>query len=208
MSEEVIILSPGDSRAQKIAKAISSSTANDILHLLGDGHQTATDITGSLDLPMSTVKYHLENLLDAGLVEVVETKYSIKGREIKVYALRDQLLIVAPKMQNIRSLLLKYASLFAIVALISLAGFFYLPLLGPAVSGPTGGGGGVNDGSFVQEQKSVGIMSAPAPTSEVAQRAFAPPAPSFDPVLAFFLGGCLVILMLAVYEAYLWRKNK
>ncbi len=101
MSEEVIILSPGESRAQKIAKAISSGTANDILHLLGDGQKSATDITGSLDLPMSTVKYHLDNLLDAGLVEVVETKYSIKGREIKVYALRDQLLIVAPRMQNV-----------------------------------------------------------------------------------------------------------
>ena len=127
MSEEVIILSPGDTRAQKIAKAISSGTANDILHLLGDGQQSATDITGTLDLPMSTVKYHLDNLLDAGLVEVVENKYSVKGREIKIYALRDQLLIVAPKMQNVRSLLLKYASLFAIVALASLAGFFYLP---------------------------------------------------------------------------------
>jgi DNA-binding transcriptional ArsR family regulator len=192
MSEEVIILSPGDSRAQKIAKAISSGTANDILHLLGDGQKSATDITESLDLPMSTVKYHLDNLLDAGLVEVVETKYSVKGREIKVYALRDQLLIVAPKMQNVRSLLLKYASLFAIVALASLAGFFYLPLLAPAIPGTSGGEGGVNDGSFMQGEKSIGIMSGPpAPTSEVAPHAVAPAAPAFDPVLAFFLGGCL-----------------
>jgi DNA-binding transcriptional ArsR family regulator len=207
MSEEVIILSPGDSRAQKIAKAISSGTANDILHLLGDGQKSATDITGSLDLPMSTVKYHLDNLLDAGLVEVVETKYSIKGREIKVYALRDQLLIVAPKMQNVRSLLLKYASLFAIVALASLAGFFYLPLLAPAIPGTSRGG--VNDGSFAQGEKSAGIMSGPpAPTSEVAPHAVAPAAPTFDPVLAFFLGGCLVILLLAIYEIYLWRKMR
>jgi DNA-binding transcriptional ArsR family regulator len=207
MSEEVIILSPGDTRAQKIAKAISSGTANDILHLLGDGQKSATDITGSLDLPMSTVKYHLDNLLDAGLVEVVETKYSVKGREIKVYALRDQLLIVAPKMQNVRSLLLKYASLFAIVALASLAGFFYLPMLAPAIPGTSGGG--VNDGSFMQGEKSIGIMSGPpAPTSELAPHAVAPAAPGFDPVLAFFLGGCLVILLLAIYEVYLWRKMK
>ena len=206
MSEEVIILSPGDTRAQKIAKAISSGTANDILHLLGDGQQSATDITGTLDLPMSTVKYHLDNLLDAGLVEVVETKYSVKGREIKIYALRDQLLIVAPKMQNVRSLLLKYASLFAIVALASLAGFFYLPLLAPAIPGTSGSG--VNDGSFAQGEKSIGIMSGPAPASEIVPQAFAPAAPVFDPTLAFFLGGCLVILLLAVYEVYLWRKMR
>jgi len=206
MSEEVIILSPGDTRAQKIAKAISSGTANEILHLLGDGQQSATNITGTLDLPMSTVKYHLDNLLDAGLVEVVETKYSVKGREIKVYALRDQLLIVAPKMQNVRSLLLKYASLFAIVAVASLAGFFYLPLLEPAIPGTSGGG--VNDGSLMQGEKSVGIMSGPAPASEIVPQAFAPAAPVFDPVLAFFLGGCLVILLLAIYEVYLWRKMR
>jgi len=206
MSEEVIILSPGDIRAQKIAKAISSGTANDILHLLGDEQKSATDITGSLDLPMSTVKYHLDNLLDAGLVEVVETKYSVKGREIKVYALRDQLLIVAPKMQNVRSLLLKYASLFAVVALASLAGFFYLPLLAPSI--PGGSGGEVNDGSLMQGEKSVGIMSGPSPASQFAPQGVSPPTPAFDPVLAFFLGGCLVILLLAIYEVYLWRKMR
>jgi hypothetical protein len=29
-----------------------------------------------------------------------------------------------------------------------------------------------------------------------------------DPALAFFLGGTLVILVLVVYEVYLWKKMK
>jgi hypothetical protein len=37
----------------------------------------------------------------------------------------------------------------------------------------------------------------------------APPASAIpDPALAFLLGGVLVILVLAAYEIYLWKKMK
>ena len=116
MSEDVVFLEPGDERAQKIAKAMGSQTASDILQLLSEGQKSLTDITERLAIPMTTAKYHVENLLDAGLLSVAETKYSVKGREVKLYSLTNQLLIVAPRHSNVRSLLLKYASLFGIVA--------------------------------------------------------------------------------------------
>jgi DNA-binding transcriptional ArsR family regulator len=116
MADNVVVLEPGDERAQKIAKAMGSQTASDILQLLSDGQKSLTDITERLAIPMTTVKYHVENLLDAGLISVAETKYSVKGREVKLYSLTNQLLIVAPRQSNVRSLLLKYASLFGIVA--------------------------------------------------------------------------------------------
>jgi DNA-binding transcriptional ArsR family regulator len=138
MTEEVIVLEPGDERAQKIGKAIASPTANEILHILAEGPKTASDLTEVLNIPMGTLKYHIENLLEAGLIEITETRYSVKGREVKVYALRDQLLIVAPKVTSIRSILLKYASLFVIVIVASMAMFAILPLLQhvPPVAGP------------------------------------------------------------------------
>ncbi|HEU17104.1 MAG TPA: ArsR family transcriptional regulator, partial [Methanolinea sp.] len=46
MTEEVIVLQPGDEKAQKIGKAISSQTANDILHILREGPRTASDLCG------------------------------------------------------------------------------------------------------------------------------------------------------------------
>jgi DNA-binding transcriptional ArsR family regulator len=116
MAEDVVFLEPGDERAQKIAKAMGSQTASDILQYLSDGQKSLTDITERLAIPMTTAKYHVENLLDAGLISVSETKYSVKGREVKLYSLTNQLLIVAPRQSNVRSLLLKYASLFGIVA--------------------------------------------------------------------------------------------
>jgi DNA-binding transcriptional ArsR family regulator len=198
MTDDVIVLQPGDERAQKIGKAIASQTANDILHMLSQGQKTASDLTELLEIPMGTLKYHIDNLLEAGLVEIAETRYSVKGREVKVYRLKDQLVIVAPKMTNIRSILLKYASLFAIVIVASMAMLAILPLFqaspdmvsAPAFSEDGGGGGGA------------GITAEKAPRAEPV-----PDARAVAPVLAFFMGGCMVILLLFLYEAYKWQKN-
>jgi DNA-binding transcriptional ArsR family regulator len=198
MTEEVIVLEPGDERAQKIGKAIGSPTANEILHILAEGPKTASDLTELLNIPMGTLKYHIENLLEAGLIEITETRYSVKGREVKVYALRDQLLIVAPKVTSIRSILLKYASLFVIVIVASMAMFAILPLLQnvPPVAGPpafqTDGGGGAA-GTLAEK-------AAPADTGLALTSSAAP-------ILAFFMGGCLVLLLLLLYEAYRWQKD-
>jgi DNA-binding transcriptional ArsR family regulator len=131
MAENILILEPGDERAQKIAKAMGSKTASDILHLLAEGPTSLTDIGERLSVPMNTAKYHVENLLEAGLISIAETKYSVKGREVKLYTLANQMLIVAPRQSSMRSLILKYASLFGIVVLATLVIAAFGPLLGP-----------------------------------------------------------------------------
>ena len=199
MTEEVIVLEPGDERAQKIGKAIASPTANEVLHILAGGPKTASDLTEILDIPMGTLKYHIENLLEAGLIEITETRYSVKGREVKVYALRDQLLIVAPKVTSIRSILLKYASLFVIVIVASMAMLAILPLLqnAPSAALPpvtqTDSGGGAGAGMLAEKVVNADTNLA-APQSAA-------------PIIAFFMGGCLVLLILLLYEAYRWQKG-
>jgi Bacterial regulatory protein, arsR family. len=96
MPDEVLILEPGDERAQKIAKAISSPTAGEILNQMKEGNYTASQLAESLDLPLTTVQYHLENLVSAAILMVTDKKWSKKGREIKIYGLRNQVVIVAP----------------------------------------------------------------------------------------------------------------
>jgi DNA-binding transcriptional ArsR family regulator len=203
MAEDIIVLEPGDERAQKIGKAISSQTANDILHLISEEPRTASELTDTLQIPMSTIKYHLDNLLSAGLLEVRETRYSVKGREIKVYAVRNQLVIVAPKLANIRSILLKYASLFGVVILASLVMLAVLPLFQapPPVAGPP---------AFSQDGTGSGGAGAMETISvEKAPRAEPVAAPQMAaPVLAFFIGGCLVILLLLLIDTYRLQKSR
>ena len=208
MADNVLVLEPGDERAQKIAKAMGSPTAGDILHLLGDGPKSLTDITERLSLPMNTAKYHVENLLDAGVIAIADTKYSVKGREVKIYSLTNQLLIVAPRHSDVRSLLLKYASLFGIVALSTLAIPSILSLFSPrsmngeilAAQAPAPA---VDTATGAGREASVAVMKA----SFDGTAAAVPPAGP-DPALAFFLGGLLVIFVLLCYEAYLWKKMR
>jgi DNA-binding transcriptional ArsR family regulator len=201
MSEDVIVLEPGDERAQKIGKAISSQTANDILQILSQGSKTASDLTELLNIPMGTLKYHIDNLLEVGLVEIAETRYSIKGREVKVYRLKDQLVIVAPRVTNIRSILLKYASLFVVVILASLVILAILPFFqAPGIPGPAGissPNGTISGGGEMLTKEAAAPRAEPL--SEIHTAA---------PVLAFFMGGCIVLLLLLLYDVYKWQKYR
>ncbi|PKL64749.1 MAG: transcriptional regulator [Methanomicrobiales archaeon HGW-Methanomicrobiales-3] len=211
MAETILVLEPGDERAQKIARAMSSQTANDILQQLAGGPTSLADIAERLGQPMNTVKYHVGNLLDAGLIAVADTKYSVKGREVKMYSLTNQLLIVAPRQSPVRSLILKYASLFAIVLVATIG----IMALGPLFSGLHGMPGAAEN---------VALAVPPSPT--VADRQVAGGAEEImtakasyagaidmgsstspDTALAFFLGGILVILVLLCYEAWLWKRK-
>jgi DNA-binding transcriptional ArsR family regulator len=198
MADQVVILEPGAEQATKIAKAMASRTAGDILRFIGDGQKTSTEISEHLSIPMNTAKYHIENLLDAGLISVAATKYSVKGREVKVYTLTNQLLIVAPRQTNVRSLLLKYTSLFAIVAFGSLV----VAILQSGI-GTTG-------------RFSEGLNAAPTAPSQVAGVAYAKGASdmvaatrplTLDTTVAFFLGGAVIIVILLCYEVYIWKKR-
>jgi len=202
MSEKVIVLEPGDERATKVAKAIGSPTAGDILRLLGEGETSISDITARLSIPFNTAKYHIDNLVEAGLVSVIDTKYSVKGREVKIYSLTNQLLIVAPPKSNVRDLILKYASLFVIV----IAGALGITLVSPLLLSMNTWG--MSTGAApapVLDQEVARVMTAKA-TYGAGPIIEAPLFP--ESALAFFLGGALVILVLVLYEIYLWKKGR
>jgi DNA-binding transcriptional ArsR family regulator len=129
MVDEVLVLAPGDEQAQKVAKALGSPTAGAIISYLAEGPQSSTGICDFLSLPMSTVKYHIENLLDAGVLEIAQTRYSVKGREVKVYRLKNRVLIVAPRATDLKQALLKYTAVFGMMLLATLALFAFTPLL-------------------------------------------------------------------------------
>jgi len=200
MAEQVVVLEPGGEKAQKIAKAMASQTACDILRLIGEGQKTSTEISEHLSIPMNTAKYHIENLLDAGLIYVSATKYSVKGREVKVYSITNQLLIVAPRQSNVRSMLVKYASLFGMVLFGSLVLAILLPILGIT-------GSSLAYGTSIAPRapsQEVRIEYAKAVSDALG---YTPPS-ALDPVVAFFFGGALVILILIIYEVYVWKKLK
>ena len=192
MSEPVIVLDPGEERAQLIARALSSRTAGKILESLSDGPRPLADIAENLSIPIPKAKYHITNLLDAGILEITAERYSVKGRRVKIYGLKQQVLVVAPRKVDLRAMLFQYSSVFALflsatLVLGTIRAYYLSHLPEPVL-----GGGSLE----------------PAP----------PLSLPFDPlgavvgypafILMFILGGCLVVAALVTRDLILARVGR
>ena len=93
--EKVLILPLGE-ESKKVTKVLSNDSARQVLELLADKPMSASDIAEELEIPLTTTKYNLDALIDSGLIKVKETKWSVKGRKIKIYAPMRKLIVVVP----------------------------------------------------------------------------------------------------------------
>ncbi|MFB9804433.1 ArsR/SmtB family transcription factor [Haladaptatus pallidirubidus] len=72
--------------ADELLSALSSETGRNILSALYEEPATPATIAERVDTTLQNVQYHLKKLEDGNLIEVADTAYSEKGREMKVYA--------------------------------------------------------------------------------------------------------------------------
>jgi predicted transcriptional regulator len=77
-----------------VLQVLSCETAQEILSTLKSEPKTASEIAKSVDQSVQNVSYHLDRLCDAELITPIETWYSKKGREMTVYALATERLVV------------------------------------------------------------------------------------------------------------------
>jgi len=75
-----------DTSSDAVFSVLSSTVARTLLAELYRGPATQSELADSVDTSIQNVSYHLDNLVDAGLVGVVDQWYSEKGREMDVYA--------------------------------------------------------------------------------------------------------------------------
>jgi DNA-binding transcriptional ArsR family regulator len=196
MANEVVVLQPGDERAQKIARAMASQTANAIIQAFSSGPLTSSEVARQMKIPITTATYHIENLLEAGLLEVVDTRWSEKGREVKVYGLTEQVLIIAPPVSDLRSVLKKYTMLFALIVLATVG----LRVLLPALLPPSPDAEPLLQRAVTETGEKVSTFDVPATGAAVAP-------PVHDLVMGFFFGACVVLLALLVYEVFYWWRT-
>ncbi|MDP3733940.1 MAG: helix-turn-helix domain-containing protein [Nanoarchaeota archaeon] len=92
-----LLVDLNEAKTKQLAETITSATSRKILNHLAEKEDTETNIAQSLNLPISTVHYHLQKLQQAKLVLAEEFHYSKKGREINHYKLANKYIIIAPK---------------------------------------------------------------------------------------------------------------
>lgn len=92
-----LLMSLEDSKIKKISNVISNDSCRKILDFLSEKEASESEIAQSLQLPISTVHYNLQQLMETGLVSADEYHYSKKGKEINHYKLANKYIIIAPK---------------------------------------------------------------------------------------------------------------
>jgi DNA-binding transcriptional ArsR family regulator len=188
-----------DDETGDLLAALSSDTARDVLAALHDEADTPSGVADRVGTSLQNAQYHLGRMADAGLIEVIDTVYSEKGREMKVYAPADRPLVVfAGRSEEksglgttLRNLVGGVAGLATLSALVEWA-----LRDGPWLPSMTASGGA--DGGSGQATE-VALASA-----ESADRA-ATSATGLPPGVLFFLGG-LVVLLSVVVVGHLARR--
>jgi DNA-binding transcriptional ArsR family regulator len=177
-----------DDDAGEVLAALSSETARQLLAALHDDPDSASAVADRVDTSLQNAQYHLGRMRDAGLVEVIDTVYSAKGREMKVYAPADRPLVMfaggeetdtrGGLRDRLRSILGAVGALVGTSAIVE-----YVLRDGPWLDFGMAQSGGAGDGGG-----SVGVASTES-AQAVEQAAGLPPG------LLFLCGGLLALLV-------------
>ncbi|WP_178917504.1 winged helix-turn-helix domain-containing protein [Natronomonas gomsonensis] len=165
--------------------ALGSETARKVLAAIYDEPRTPTEVRESVGTSLQNVHYHLDRLENAGLIEPAGMGYSEKGNEMTVYGPASEAVVLFAGRDNdssrLRNTLQRLFGLFFVVSLSTLVFAAVSELLRPEVAPQPRS----DDVGMMAESQS----AADAATSSVA---------ALDPLLAFFLGGCVVVAALGL----------
>lgn len=134
--DNVIVL-PVNEESKKIRQILSNETSVRILSELQEKSLSASDLSEILSIPLNTVLYNLNILIENELVFVKKIKYSEKGREIKIYEAPQKAIIFVPETSS-KSSLIALIKQYASVLVLSLGIGFVFRYLYYYLSKPKG----------------------------------------------------------------------
>jgi DNA-binding transcriptional ArsR family regulator len=183
-TDDLRVLWLDDEDAERLITSLSSDTARAVVTALYDERGTASELAERVDTSLQNVRHHLDHLQEAGLVRVVDTRYSVKGREMNVYGPTDDSLVVAVGREEDRE------------GFLDSLGRFVGALAGLALVG-----------ALVEVAFGTGANLLPVAGPGTAPRVADGFAPGTDPLLglvppgvAFVAGGLLVLATVLAWE--------
>lgn len=181
--------------ADELLAAMSSETARELLGVLHDEPAAASELADRVDTSLQNVQYHLKKLADAGVVEVVDTVYSEKGREMKLYAPANRpLVVIAGGESETADLRTALTTLLTGLGVVALLGVLVQTLADEPEAGTGGGDGSV---MMTAQAEATPVAGAGGPDLAGALAVFT------EPGILFFLGGLVAVLVgLAVWRIH------
>ena len=86
-----------DERAKELAQILMNEKAIAILHLIEETPMSISEIAKELNLPISTVSYHIDKMMRVGLAEIAGKKYGKRLQEVKLYRAADRPILLVPR---------------------------------------------------------------------------------------------------------------
>jgi DNA-binding transcriptional ArsR family regulator len=164
--------------ADEVFDALASETARRLLTQLHEAPAPPAQLADSVDTSVQNVQYHLAKLEDAGAIEVVDTAYSEKGREMDVYAPADQALVIfagdEEEGSTLRTAISRLLGSLGIVALASavvqaLCSQELFPFSGGGADGAPESGGEAAGGADAGDERSIETADADTAMDNVTE---------------------------------------
>lgn len=221
-----------DEEADELLSALGSETARNVLSELHESPATTSELADDLDTSLQNVQYHLSNLSDAEVVDVIDTTYSEKGREMDVYAPADEPLVLfagsEEQSSGIKTALTRLLGGYALLGLAAVAVHRLAAMATPEVraTGGSDGSAGGDDTESGGDGGDVGIATedqdetaAEPKVDAEADEGFLDAAEAVgeelladlaaalsEPGIVFFLGAALVFSVGWLYW-YRWNRT-
>lgn len=166
------VLGLDDEAADEAFETLTASTTRTVLSTIYEQPSTPTEIRDEIGTSLQNVHYHLGKLEDADLIQPSGVGYSEKGTEMTVYAPASEAVVLFAGHESDRLRLQGFFQrILGAVGVLAGASFLLALYLGR-----------FSFGIFDTQMRSEGSTTATAP--------------AFDPLLAFLLGGILILLVL------------
>lgn len=193
--ESFLLVSLEEDKAKKLAQVISNDTARKILDYLSRKNDTTeTDLASELKLPLSTVHYNMQQLVEAKLVNADKYHYSKKGKEVLHYELSNKYVIIAPKTTDkLKEQLKRILPVVLIVGVVSALINFFSTSISSTMRGE----------ALLQKAPAPVLLEA-ADTAGTASTLVTQQMP----VAAwFFIGAIFAIIVFGIWILYLEKKK-
>ena len=204
-NKNFLLLSMEDDKIKKISNVISNESCRKILDYLASKESTESELASKLNIPISTVHYNLQQLMETGLVSADEFHYSEKGKEVNHFRLANKYIIIAPK--NAYGIKKKLKNILPVILIVSgaalaiqLANNYFSKNIGSAQSIMAARDSGMSSIAASPSMQKAAIESAQQ-TSQAVQTV----SPYSNIALWFFAGA--VFALLIYFIASLIRKN-
>jgi len=183
--------------ADRLLSALSSETARSLYAALHDEPATPSELADGVETSLQNAQYHLANLEEADLIEECDTRYSAKGREMSVYAPCDApVVLFAGSEEDGESVQTALTSLLGGVGVLGVASLAVQYAFGDGLSAPGAGSGGSSVTQTTSEYSA--LVAEGGETAGAAAQTASQSAGGLPVGLLFFLGGLLVVTLLAV----------